>query len=142
MTSTAVRRWHAYIGLTIAPSVIFLALTGAVQLFSLHEAHGDYRPAALIEQLSSVHKDQVLKPHHAHQHEAAGAAAGAEDEAEEQVPVATLALKCFLLLVAISLTVSTALGVWMGFTQLKRPRLAWTLLLAGLAIPCGLLALT
>jgi hypothetical protein len=53
-----IRRWHAWLGLFIAPSVIFFSLTGAVQLFSLHEAHGDYQPPALIEKLSSLHKDQ------------------------------------------------------------------------------------
>jgi uncharacterized iron-regulated membrane protein len=43
---TSVRRWHSYIGLFIAPSVLFFSLTGAVQLFSLHEAHGKYQPPA------------------------------------------------------------------------------------------------
>jgi uncharacterized iron-regulated membrane protein len=54
-----IRRWHSYIGLFISPSVLFFALTGASQIFNLHEAHGSYHPLALVEKLSSVHKDQV-----------------------------------------------------------------------------------
>jgi len=58
MNAITIRRWHSYIGLFIAPSVLFFSLTGAVQLFSLHEAHGNYQPFAIVEKLSSVHKDQ------------------------------------------------------------------------------------
>ena len=48
MNKLTIRRWHTYLGLFIAPSVLFFSLTGAVQLFSLHEAHGDYTPAPLV----------------------------------------------------------------------------------------------
>ena len=66
MTMANIRKWHAYLGLFIAPSVLFFALTGAVQLFGLHESHGDYRPPSLLEKLSTVHKDQkfALGDHH------------------------------------------------------------------------------
>src|SRR5580698_2249190 len=64
--STRLRKWHAYIGLLIAPSVLFFALTGALQIFNLHEAHGTYTPALLIEKLSAVHKDQVFEASHDH----------------------------------------------------------------------------
>lgn len=66
IVTTTIRRWHGYIGLFIGPSVLFFALTGAVQLFSLHEAHGSYQPPAIIEKLSSVHKDQVFALGHHH----------------------------------------------------------------------------
>src|ERR1700733_10596500 len=56
-----VRQWHTYIGAFIAPSVLFFAFTGSLQLFSLHEAHGAYTSPAIVEALSRVHKDQVLK---------------------------------------------------------------------------------
>src|SRR3984957_7098169 len=56
-----VRQWHTYIGAFIAPSVLFFAFTGSLQLFSLHEAHGAYTPPAIVEALGHVHKDQVLE---------------------------------------------------------------------------------
>ena len=60
----AIRRWHSWMGVFIAPSVIFFAFTGVIQIFSLHEARGGYHPPALIEGMGAVHKDQVfrLKP--------------------------------------------------------------------------------
>jgi hypothetical protein len=131
-----IRQWHFYIGLFIAPSVLFFALTGAVQLFGLHEAHGDYRPFALIEKLSSVHKDQVFELGH---HEAA-AQPGAKDD-DDKTGLPTLLLKGFFLLVALCLTLSTSLGLWMGLTQTRRKRTAWLLVIAGGLIPLALLAL-
>jgi hypothetical protein len=91
VTTISIRRWHSYIGLFIAPSVLFFSLTGAVQLFSLHESHGKYRPPPILEKLSAVHKDQVfaLGDHHGPAEDAAPdggkppgdrlAPAGAED---------------------------------------------------------------
>src|ERR1700685_4580837 len=77
--SLRLRKWHAYIGLLIAPSVLFFALTGILQIFNLHEAHGGYHPALILEKLSVGHKDQEFeapREQPAPAHEAASAAAG------------------------------------------------------------------
>lgn len=149
MNMLSVRRWHSYIGLFTAPSVLFFALTGASQLFSLHEAHGNYQPPALVEKLSSVHKDQVFAfgNHHTQADSeqstgkpatGTGNRAGNEDDGGEPV-VSTYLLKGFFLLVALSLSVSTAFGLWMGLTQTHRKRTHWLLVIAGSLIPIGLL---
>lgn len=140
MTMTSVRQWHSYIGLFIAPSVLFFALTGAAQLFSLHEAHGSYQPPAIVEKLSSVHKDQVfaLGDHHPAVARRAAPRPEAQDDADKTGP-STLMLKGFFLLVALCLTVSTAFGLWMGLTQTRRKRTAWLLVVAGTLIPVVLL---
>jgi len=149
MISSTLRRWHAYLGLFIAPSVLFFSLTGAIQIFNLHEAHGGYHPAVLLEKLSAVHKDQVFEephdqsaPDHDAPHAAAGAAGDqpAEDEDEKQ-SASTLALKWFFLAVSLGLATSTVIGIWMGATQIRRKGLAWTLLLVGTLVPIGLLAI-
>jgi hypothetical protein len=145
MTTLRIRQLHAYIGLFVAPSVLFFALTGAVQLFDLHEAHGGYRPLPLVEKLSSVHKAQLFAfgDHHVEPgagsevHEAAADTSGSGQADEDKWP--TVLLRWFFLLVALSLISSTALGLWMGLTQTRRKRLAWILLLAGALIPAGLL---
>lgn len=140
----SIRQWHSYIGLFTGPSVLFFALTGAVQLYGLHEAHGHYVPPAAIEKLSSVHKDQVfaLSDHHepsAPETDSRSAGAPAPDkDADDKPSLATLILKGFFLLVALSLSVSTALGIWMGLTQTRRTSLAWVLLIAGALIPAAL----
>jgi hypothetical protein len=137
MTLVTVRQWHSYIGLFIAPSVLFFALTGAAQIFNLHEAHGGYQPPAIVEKLSSVHKDQVFAfgDHHPSPDTPQGAAQDAGDRTE----LSTLLLKWFFVVVALCLVVSTACGIWMGLTQIRARRLAWLLLVAGTAIPAGLL---
>ena len=42
------REWHLYLGTLFAPSIIFFALSGSLQLFGLHEGHpGEaYQPPA------------------------------------------------------------------------------------------------
>jgi hypothetical protein len=64
----------------------------------------------------------------------------AEDEDQKQ-SASTLALKWFLLAVALGLITSTLIGIWMGTTQIRRKGLAWTLLLVGALVPIGLLAI-
>jgi len=165
MSKQSLRQWHAYLGLFMAPSVLFFALTGAVQVFSLHESHGDYRPPAIIEKLSSVHKDQVfaMGDHHGPPapEGSAGKAdvgatppAGADDQGDKhgddhgdkagdhddnKSGPATLLLKGFFLLVALCLALSSALGLWIGLTQLRQQRTAWSVVVAGALIPVVLL---
>jgi len=138
----AIRRFHLFIGVFIAPSILFFACTGALQLFSLHEAHGSYEPPALIEALSKIHKDQVFaveekepagpgKSHHAGHH----------DHHDEAPKANTIALKWFFLAVAGGLIVSTCLGLWMALVAGRDRAIAWLLFLAGAAIPIALLVL-
>ena len=158
------RQWHTYIGAFIAPSVIFFALTGALQLFHLHEAHDGYTPPALIEKLGAVHKDQEFraKPHRGPGHrgrpapapggdaDASGAdeKAGGGDRAPAARPAAadaaqirTWALKWVFLVVALGLVVSTVLGLWMAFTTGKRKAVILVVVIVGAALPVLLLAL-
>jgi hypothetical protein len=146
MMRTAIRQWHSYIGLFIAPSVLFFALTGALQVFSLHEAHGLYEPFPLVEKLASVHKDQVFAMGH---HDAPAPTNGDAakpaapkpdaDDDDDKTPPARLILKAFFLVVAVSLAVSTAFGLWMGLKYTRRKRLAWGLFVAGAVVPVALL---
>ncbi len=131
-----VRQLHLYLGVFFAPALLFFAATGALQVFSLHEAHGDYRPAPLIEKLGEVHKNQrfELKAHKPQKPKPALAAAKPRP-AEEPTPLKTLALKWFFLATALGLMFSTCLGLWMGLTHLRNRALAFGLLCAGAIIP-------
>jgi hypothetical protein len=148
MSPTSLRRWHSYIGLFMAPSLIFFAVTGALQIFNLHEAHGHYKPAVLVEKLSAVHKDQVFEQPREHDEPppaapdaAHGLSATPDSDEDEHTGPATLALKVFFLIIAVGVIVSSSIGVWMGFTQLRQTSVAWSLLGAGTLIPVGLLLL-
>ena len=141
----AIRQFHAYIGAFIAPSLLFFAFTGAVQLFSLHEAHGSYRPPALIEKLSAVHKDQrfAVKPRHGPAADRPAPRAEPKlDSARAPRPISAraLALKWLFLAVAIGLVVSTGLGVWMAVIHSRRKAVTWALLILGAALPVLILA--
>jgi len=146
MSMATIRTWHFYIGMFIAPSLLFFATTGAWQLFSLHEAHGNYRPPMIMEKLSSVHQDQVFKPGHHHADPKPGAVAAAKpaaaDDDDDKMKTSTLVLKIFFFwAVAIPLIVSTVLGMWIGLTHPLRRRVSLILVLAGAAIPVLLLIL-
>ena len=58
----AARLLHVYLGVFFAPAILFFALTGALQTFSLHEeARGSaYKPPVWIVRLAQLHKKQVL----------------------------------------------------------------------------------
>ena len=144
----AIRQFHSYLGAFVAPSVLFFAATGSVQLFSLHEAHGSYTPPPLIEKLSAVHKDQrfaVAKPKHAApppagaRHAEAEPAEAADHDHGHAHPAMKstreLTLKWLFLAVAVSLIVSTCLGLWMAMTYSKRKAVIWTLLILGAGLP-------
>src|SRR5580698_1895303 len=55
------RSLHLYIGVFIAPMLLFFALTGALQTFSLHETTpgSSYKPPALFVSLAQIHKKQT-----------------------------------------------------------------------------------
>ncbi|MES2341429.1 MAG: PepSY domain-containing protein [Pseudomonadota bacterium] len=138
-----VRRWHTYLGVFIAPSILFFALTGALQLFALHEAHGAYQPAAVIEKLGEVHKNQrfAAKPKRPGAPAAAKPVAAKAPEPEKAKPVTVQALKWLFLLVSAGLVASTVLGLWMALTSTRRRGLIRGLLAAGLVIPVLLVVL-
>lgn len=137
-----IRRIHSWLGLFIAPSVLFFALTGSYQLYGLHESHPGYKPAPLFEKLGRVHMKQTfdLKPKRA----APPAKPGAPKPAAkpDEAPKASVTiLKALFLLVAVSLAASTILGVWMALAYGRDKRVGWVLLAAGAVLPILLLAL-
>jgi len=145
--AAALRRLHAYIGAFIAPGVLFFAATGALQLFSLHEAHGGYVPPPLIEKLSAVHKDQRFSagPHHEPPPTAAPAdhktPPGGDDDHPKTPPARTVALKWLFLAIDAGLIASTLIGLWMAVTLNRRKGVIWTLLALGATLPVLILAL-
>jgi hypothetical protein len=138
---SSIRIWHTYLGLLIAPSVLFFALTGALQLFNLHEAHGAYQPLPVIEKLGRLHKEQVFAQEEGDEQrpEPEAGTAGPEHPPGPEHPDETTAgqvlLKCFFLLVALGLATSTILGLWMGLTQIRRKNTGRILLAVGVVLP-------
>lgn len=142
-----IRRIHTWLGVFVAPSVLFFALTGAVQLYGLHESHDGYKPAPAIEELGMLHKDQVLKlkPKRAKPPAAAAAPTATPKPAarpDEGPKPATAILKALFLVVALALTAATGLGVWMAVFHGRERKAAVVLLAAGTVVPIILALLT
>ena len=151
------RQWHLYLGTLFAPSIIFFAFTGSLQLFSLHESHpGDsYQAPAWVQKLASIHKDQVVAKKHGPPPGSAQPQGRPPQSDEAQRPSQpgppqpeggsrnkergpsklTLALKWFFLAMAVGLIFSTLLGIYMAFKFNRSRALVWGMLFLGTAIP-------
>ena len=139
-----------------APSLLFFAVTGALQLFNLHETRPgrSFEPPAIFQELGMVHKDQVfVMPRRKAPRPPSSEVGGPANAVATQGPPATppeaerpsswkpLALKVFFLFAAIGLFFSTCLGIWIGLRPGRNRGLALGLLASGAVIPVLLLAL-
>lgn len=150
--AVTLRDWHANISAFIAPVVVFYAISGALQIFNLHESHGTYVAPAIIVSMGRLHKNQVIAA------PPARAGSGARSEAppggptgggppgggppgERKTAPTTLALKWLFCIEALGLATTTVLGAWIGLTHAKRKRTIVALLIAGAVIPIVLIVL-
>lgn len=135
------RHCHLYLGVFTAPALIFFAFTGALQTFSLHEAHrgSSYKPAKWAVVLGQIHKKQtpvvparkLVSPATA-QTGAPASAAVAPAPARTHHP---LPMKIFFLIVSLALFVSTVTGLVMSYRHIRKRSLINWLLVAGVVIP-------
>ena len=159
----SIRRVHAWLGVLFAPSIIFFALTGALQMFGLHESENG-EPPGLVSKMAMVHTHQTStipqraqrgprpqppvaaddgdeKPEagvEAERRPEGGARPGGAPTARPERPT-TMPLKIFFTLMAISLIVSSVLGLWIAFTSKRDRALHVGLLVAGFILPVVLL---
>lgn len=145
-----IRLIHLYLGVFIAPALVFFAFTGALQTFSLHETTrgSSYKPPAWIVTLGQLHKKQTTvipvrrvpppekadapadKPQH-------GSAASTQPAPVTPKPP-SLPLKIFFLLVSVGLFTSTITGLYMSYKYIRNRHLVTAVLIAGTIIPIGL----
>ena len=155
-----VRQLHLYLGTFFAPSILFFAFTGALQLFGLHEGHpGEkYQPPAWVAKLGSIHKDQTIaerrgpppgfsggqmRPRGARSEDARPPQGeGRRPNEGRRESTFTFALKVFFLGTSLGLIFTTLLGIYMAFTYNRSRALIWSLLSIGTAIPAALIVMT
>jgi uncharacterized iron-regulated membrane protein len=153
-TLKLVRQLHLYLGVFIAPAVLFFAFTGALQSLSLHETTPGrtYKPAAWIVTLAQLHKKQttivpVRKPRpeastKADTDKLAQPADPSPKTSAPEPPRPThLPMKIFVVLVAIGLASSTLSGIFMAYKYTRGKLAVIGLLLAGFVVPLLLLTL-
>ena len=138
-----VRLTHLYLGVLIAPCVLFFAITGAYQTFDLHKVSktSGYKPAKLVAMFAEIHRNQtpVLRPVKS---ATAGTSTTKTDTPKDLVVPPTLVethnalpLKIFFLLVSISLVGSTFTGIYMTYKYKNNKALVGGLLIAGAILP-------
>jgi hypothetical protein len=145
-----VRQVHLYLGVFISPALLFFAITGALQTFSLHETTrgSDYKPPAWIVRLGQLHKKQTLVvPVRKAPPAAATPSPGNKPPAQSALvpdaitakPKNLLPMKIFFLLVSIGLVSSTFSGIYMAYRYGRSKVVITGLLVAGIAVPLLLL---
>ena len=139
------RYTHLYLGVFIAPALLFFAFTGALQTLSLHETTrgSSYKPPAWIATLAQIHKKQTTTvPMHKTPPPATQTASPKGDIALPAHTAKTrhpLPLKLFFLVVSIGLFLSTLTGLYMSYRYSRNRRLITAILLAGVLLPMALL---
>jgi len=140
---------HSYASAFIAPTIVFFALSGALQVLNLHKAHGAYEPSPLVAAMARLHKDQVLTPDPPR--DAGPPGFSPKDfgpppgpgggRPKPRMRLATQILKWLFVFEALTLIATTLLGVWIGVTHPKRARTFWIVLAAGVVVPVALIVL-
>jgi hypothetical protein len=150
---------HLYLGVFTAPALLFFALTGGLQTFSLHETTrgSSYQPPAWLVTMAQLHKKQttvvpVRKPRPAPADATPlvvrDPASGQGAAVAQPVPPAhaladaagpqgnhPLPLKIFFAFVALSLFLSTLLGLYMAYKYSRNATRITAVLLAGVIVP-------
>jgi len=151
ITPRLLRDLHTYLAVFFAPTILFYALTGSLQVFGLHESRDKgFQPPAFVEKLSQVHIHMryQLKPRKLEPAKAAVTQAPQRAEAtpvkvvEPAKPKAkrgpSLATKAFLGAVGIGLTLASLLGLWIGLTQGRLRKVSAILAVLGTILPIAL----
>ena len=145
-----VRASHLYLGVFTAPMLLFLAVSGGLQTFGLHEASrgSSYAPPAWLASMAQLHKKQtlVVPPRRVRAPEPAAAMPTATTQAPARAAPAArpaqrnpLPMKVFFAVVALGLLVSVCSGLYMAWRFSRRPGLFGAVLLGGIAVPLLLL---
>lgn len=143
------RSIHLYLGVFTAPMLLFFAVTGGLQVFSLHETTrgSSYAPPAWLASAAQLHKKQTLvMPQRRRPPAQAGddkAQSAPELRAREE-PVRPakqnlLPMKVFFALVALGLLVSVLSGLYMAWRFTRRPGVFGAVFGAGILVPLLLL---
>ena len=136
-TLRSLRQWHHYIGVFLAPAILFFAFSGLIQVLGWQDARNP-PPAGWVSAIAGIHKKQALpKPRPAEPaRKPAGPARAGGGERDE---AAFTPLKIFALLTAIGLFVTTLIGLTIALGTRTMRRKSLIALGLGIAVPVVLL---
>jgi hypothetical protein len=127
------RKLHLWIGMLFAPTIIFFAISGALQVAGLHEDAS----SGLVVTMAQVHKNQTIdtpkrRPPAPRPPEAS---APSTPQPPRTPPHRSQLLVVWFFVMALALVVSTGLGIYMAFAYKRDRVVILSLLGAGTAIP-------
>jgi hypothetical protein len=127
-----IRQLHVYISVFVAPSLLFFAVTGALQTFRIP----DQKTApAVIQKLARLHKDDVFAVKPPRPERAKKVGPEKPPEAKPPAKASIQAMKWFFAAVSVGVIFTTVFGLWMGLAYNRRKLVVWALLAAGVAVP-------
>ena len=112
-----IRKAHLYLGTIFAPLVIFLAFSGALQTFELHDPPKGsfFKPHGWIMTLAQVHKNQRTEGPPSQRH--------------------SVTLRWFFVIASAGLIVTSFLGIYMASKYSKTHTLVYLSLGLGVGLP-------
>jgi hypothetical protein len=149
-----IRLVHNAVGLLFAPTILFFAITGGLQMFGLHETSrgSSYIPPAVLMHLAQLHKKGTLYlPPRRAPAPASAVPDGAKTDTPKrdggkapQAPPAgpprnSLPIRIFFAATALALVTSTCTGIFMAWKYARRKSPVLLLLAAGILLPIVLL---
>ncbi len=157
----ALRLTHNYTGVFFAPTILFFAITGGLQMFGLHETSrgSSYIPPAFLVHLSQLHKKGTLyvPPRKTAPPANAKPDGLKSDTSKSDTPKADppkspapspaspphnpLPMKIFFGATALALVISTCTGLFMSFKYTRRKAVVAAIFIAGTLLPLLLLLL-
>lgn len=139
-TLRSLRQWHHYIGVFLAPAVLFFAFSGLIQVLGWQDQRNP-PPAPWVSAIAGIHKKQALpKPRPAEPARTpAGAPRAGGDKDHDHDHDAFTPLKIFALLVAIGLFTTTLIGLTIALGTRAMRSKALIALGLGVVVPVVLL---
>ena len=138
-TLRSLRQWHHYIGVFLAPAILFFAFSGSIQVLGWQDLRNP-PPAAWVSAIAGIHKHQMLpKPRPAEPARKPSVARPAGDDDHDHGGLSPL--KLFALLVAIGLFTTTLIGLTIALGTRAMRSKALIALGLGIAVPVVLLVL-
>ena len=142
-TLRSLRLYHHYIGVFLAPAILFFSFSGLIQVIGIQDQRNP-PPPGWISYIAGIHTHQTPpKPRPASSVGAPEPKAPEhdEDEHEHEHQNGFTPLRIFAMLVAIGLFVTTSIGLVIALTNRMLRRVSWVMLALGIAVPVALILL-
>lgn len=150
-----VRQLHNYVGLFFAPTILFFAITGGLQMFGLHESSrgSSYVPPSILVHLAQLHKKGTVFVTLRRQPPSPVAKTDQAKPALTQTPEQgkapesqaagrrpnPLPMKIFFAATALALVTSTCTGIVLGWKYARSKMSVVAILAGGVVVPLLLL---